>query len=220
MFHEECILRLMIAGSVLFYVANLNVRMKLMENTNKNTEQLIEAILFWKGESISRKRLAELCGIDAEEMQKYLSLLELSLEKRGIVLVRKDDEVMLGTNPMASKIIEDLTREELSKELSKATLETLSIVLYMSPIKRSSIDYIRGVNSQFSLRHLEMRGLVEKINSDTDSRVYLYRPTFEAFNFLGITRVEDIPGYKDVKEKLGAFQTAEEDKSTPNTQAE
>jgi segregation and condensation protein B len=191
-----------------------------MEYTNKNIEQLIEAILFWKGEYLTIKKLSELCGIDTLETLKYLSLLELSLEKRGIVLVRKDDEVMLGTNPMASKIIEDLTREELSKELSKATLETLSIVLYMSPIKRSSIDYIRGVNSQFSLRHLEMRGLVEKINSDTDSRVYLYRPTFEAFNFLGITRVEDIPGYKDVKEKLEAFQTAEEDKSTPNLQAE
>lgn len=191
-----------------------------MEYTNKNIEQLIEAILFWKGESLTIKKLSELCGIDTLETQKHLSLLELSLEKRGIVLVRKDDEVMLGTNPIASKIIEDLTREELSKELSKATLETLSIVLYMSPIKRSSIDYIRGVNSQFSLRHLEMRGLVEKINSDTDSRVYLYRPTFEAFNFLGITKVEDIPGYKDVKEKLEAFQTAEESKPTPNVEVE
>lgn len=170
------------------------------------TEQLIEAILFWKGEPITLKKLAELCKTNLEELNNSLNSLEENLKDRGIILIRKDDEVMLGTAPFAGKIIEDLTKEELSKELSKATLETLSIILYMSPIKRSAIDYIRGVNSQFSIRHLEMRGLIEKTTSDTDSRVYLYRPTFEALSFLGVSRLDDIEGFFEIKEKLDAFQ--------------
>lgn len=173
---------------------------------DKRTEQLIEAILFWKGEPITLKKLTELCKVNLDELNVCLNSLEEKLSGRGIILVRKDDEVMLGTAPFASEIIEDLTREELSKELSKATLETLSIILYMSSIKRSAIDYIRGVNSQFSIRHLEMRGLIEKITSDTDSRVYLYRPTFEALSYLGVSKIEDVEGFSETKEKLDAFQ--------------
>ncbi len=172
-----------------------------------NLDQLIEAILFWKGEPVSVKKLSELCKVSSEEISTALVRLESLLQNRGIVLVRNNDEVMLGTHPFASKIIEDLTREELSKELSKATLETLSIILYMSPIKRSEIDYIRGVNSQFSIRHLEVRGLIQKTVSETDSRVYLYSPTFEALTFLGVSSVGEIPGLSEVKEKLDSFKS-------------
>src|ERR1700752_4550642 len=112
--------------------------------------KLIEAILFWKGEPVSEKKLAELAGVTKEELEAKLQALEAELSNRGIVLMRKDGEAMLGTAPEASKVIEELTREELSKELTKAALETLSIILYMAPVKRSQIDYIRGVNSQFS----------------------------------------------------------------------
>lgn len=178
-------------------------------------QQLIEAILFWKGEPMSLKKISDLCSVELDDIKRNIKLLELSLENRGIVLVCKDDEVMLGSNPIASKIIEDITREELSKELSKATLETLSIILYMSPIRRSSIDYIRGVNSQFSLRHLEMRGLIEKVVSDTDNRAYLYKPTFEALSFLGIKNVDEIPGYELTKEKLEEFSKQENSESKP-----
>ena len=175
-----------------------------MENTE--LEQLIEAILFWKGEPISIKKLAELCKSTPDEVSSAVVRLESTLQNRGIVLLKNEDEMMLGTHPFASKIIEDLTREELSKELSKATLETLSIILYMSPIKRSEIDYIRGVNSQFSIRHLEMRGLIQKTTSETDSRVYLYSPTFEALSFLGVTNVNEISEFADIKEKLESFK--------------
>ncbi len=174
---------------------------------DQNLEQLIEAILFWKGEPISIKKLSELCKVDIENVASSLARLESLLQNRGIVLLRNGDEVMLGTHPFASRIIEELTREELSKELSKATLETLSIIVYMSPIKRSEIDYIRGVNSQFSIRHLEIRGLIQKTTSESDSRVFLYSPTFEALSFLGITDIEKIDGYNEIKEKLNSFKS-------------
>ncbi|MES2223884.1 MAG: SMC-Scp complex subunit ScpB [Patescibacteria group bacterium] len=174
-------------------------------------EQLIEAILFWKGEPVSHKDLAKICKVTVDEIGPALTRLETLLQNRGIVLVHNANEVMLGTNQIASKIIEDLTREELSKELSKATLETLSIIVYMSPIRRSEIDYIRGVNSQFSIRHLETRGLIEKTTSETDSRVYLYKPTFEALTYLGITDIKEIGGWTEIKEKLDAFKDQKEE---------
>ena len=180
-------------------------------------EKLIEAILFWKGEPVSLKKLSELASVSAEEINQTLFALENSLKDRGIVLVRKDDEVMLGTAPEAGEIIEKLTKEELSKELSKAALETLSIILYMSPIRRSAIDYIRGVNSQFSIRHLEIRGLVEKVPDQNDNRVYLYRPTFDLLSHLGTSSIDALPGFEDVKEKLAAFEKQQEESETNET---
>ncbi len=168
--------------------------------------KLIEAILFWKGEPVSQKKLAELSTLSSEEVKEAIQSLKDSLKDRGIVLIEKDNEVMLGTAPEAGEIIERLTREELSKELSKAALETLSIILYMAPIRRSAIDYIRGVNSQFSVRHLEIRGLVEKIPDERDNRVYLYRPTFDLLSHLGATSTDSLPQFGDVKAKLAELE--------------
>lgn len=183
---------------------------------NLNTEKIIEALLFWKGEPVSKKELVQISKTSLEDVESALENLSESLKDRGVVLVFTEDTVMLGTHPEASKIIEEMRKEELSKELSKATLETLSIVLYMHPIRRSLIDYIRGVNSQFSLRHLEMRGFVEKVSDENDSRVFLYRPTLLALSFLGVSKVEDIEGFLDIKEKLSAFMAKKDQDVVPD----
>jgi segregation and condensation protein B len=174
-------------------------------------ESHIEALLFWKGESLSIKKLAELLSKTEEEIQAGLIRLEHTLQGRGIVLVRKDNEVMLGTAPEFSSLIESLTKEELTRDLGKAGLETLSIVLYKGPIKRSGIDYIRGVNSHFILRNLLIRGLVEKIPDPLDQRSFLYKPTFELLSFMGISKIEDLPEYEKTGAEITAFaETAEE----------
>lgn len=176
--------------------------------------KLIEAILLWKGEPVSEKKLGELSGLNIEEVGEALQNLEESLKDRGIVLMRRDGEVMLGTSPEASAVIEKLTREELSKELTKAALETLSIIIYMGPIRRSAVDYIRGVNSQFSIRHLEIRGLIEKITDEKDSRVYLYRPTFELLSHLGVKSIDELSNLNEVRDKLKEFEKNDEPESS------
>src|SRR3989344_3579029 len=149
-----------------------------------NLEQKIEAILFWKGEPMSRKRLSEILKVGQIEIHESLEKLKENLKGRGIVLIEKGDDVMLGTAPDLSDLIENLQKEELNKELSKASLETLSIVLYKNGASRSEIDYIRGVNSSFTLRALSIRGLVEKITGPKDARRYIYRPSFELLSYM------------------------------------
>jgi segregation and condensation protein B len=104
-----------------------------------------------------------------------------------------------------SEIIENISKEELMKDLSKAALETLSIVLYRSPIKRSEIDYIRGVNSQTILRSLAIRGLIIKKQDTLDERTYIYNPSTELLQFLGIAQKEDMPEYSKVEEEMKTF---------------
>jgi segregation and condensation protein B len=159
----------------------------------------IEALLFWKGEPQSIKKLAANLGKKEEEILAGLETLKEKIKDRGVELIYKDDEVMLGTASKLSHIIERLTKEELVRDLGKAGLETISIIAYRGPISRAEIDYIRGVQSNFILRNLQIRGLVEKITNEKDHRSFLYRPTFDLLSFLGVSKIEDLPDYEKVK---------------------
>ncbi len=173
-------------------------------------ESQIEAILFWKAETISIKKLASILEKSIDEIKTALAILRESLKGRGITLIEWEDDITLGTAKEVSDIIESLNKEELSKDLGKAGLETLSIIIYQGPISRAEIDYIRGVNSQFILRNLLIRGLIDRVDNPTDQRSFLYKPSLELFSFLGISKIEDIPDFESVKADILAFKNNDE----------
>jgi len=174
-----------------------------------NIDAKIEALLFYKAEPLSVKKLAQMLEVKESEVKEGLSVLEAKLEGRGITLMFKDNEVMLGTHSEMGKMIESLVKDELSKDVGKAGLETLSVILYRGPIAKSRIDYVRGVNSGFILRNLLVRGLIEKVANPKDQRASLYRPTFELLSYLGVSRVEDLPEFAAVKDEIGAYENKE-----------
>ena len=141
----------------------------------------------------------------------------------GAVLrvMRNGDELEMRTSPEASTLIEKLTKEELYRDLGKAGLETLSIILYKSPIKRSEIDYIRGVNSSFIIRNLLIRGLIERVTEKEGAgRGFSYKPTIDLLAHLGVAKLEDLPEYAAVKAELAAFEAqAKEEDRQEGTQA-
>lgn len=177
-----------------------------------NLEHSIEALLFWKGEPVSLKELIKSLSSDTEkvtEAQIHEALMALSenLKGRGVVLLANEDqEYMLGTSTDASQLIEKLTKEILNRDLGKASLETLSIIMYRGPIKRSQIDYIRGVNSNFILRNLLIRGLIEKKPAPDDNRTSIYSPSFKLLSHLGITKISDLPNFEAVQAEIEKFK--------------
>ncbi len=179
---------------------------------------MIEAVLFWRAEPVAVSELAGWLGASEAEVNEDLTRLEQNLNERGIRLLRKDDEVMLGTASAASDLITRLTKEELSRELGRAGLETLTIVLYRGPVSRAQIDYLRGVNSTYILRHLQVRGLVERVVNPDDARSFLYRPTFQLLQHLGLTRVEDLPDFAAISSSLTETESGI-DSLKPNTPA-
>jgi len=184
------------------------------EKTTLSLDAQIEGILFWKGEPLRVKKLAQILNVAEEKISESLEILKQKLEGRGMILVFKEDEVMLGTAPQMSAIMETLTKEELVKDLGKAGLETISIILYKGPISRAEIDYIRGVQSNFILRNLLVRGLIEKVVKPNDQRSFMYKPSFELLSYLGLSKIEDAPEYEKVKnefEKINEQASKEED---------
>ena len=162
----------------------------------------IEAVLFFKAEPLKVLKLAEILGVDEETVRGGIETLKEKLTDRGIAVLEKDDEISLGTIAEMGTIIEKMIKEELSRDLGNAAIETLTIILYKNPVQKAEIDYIRGVNSNFILRSLLVRGLIEKIPKPEDQRSFLYRPTFELLAHLGIKKTEDLPDYNEFRAKV------------------
>ena len=161
----------------------------------------LEALLFIYGEQFSRKKAEKVLEVGKEELDSLIEEFgkRLSVESRGLSLLADDEKIQLVTKPQFGKLLEHFVKAELSDDLTQASLETLSIVLYLGPISRGEIDYRRGVNSSFTLRNLSLRGLIEK-SSDKDLQGgYLYQASFDLLKHLGITKKEELPEYEKFK---------------------
>jgi segregation and condensation protein B len=172
--------------------------------TTVSIESSAEALLFYTAEPVAVPDLARLLGVGKEETLEALKRLQTALEGRGIQLVRIGECVELRTAPAAASLIEKLREDELSHELSRASLETLAFVLYEGPATRSEVEYARGVQSQSTLRALASRGLIEKTTERKGAGGVFYRATTAALAHFGLTSPEELPDYGEVRGEIEA----------------
>ncbi len=168
-------------------------------------ENTIEALLFFKNESVTTSWLSKAVQKSEQEIEEALAVLEAHLRSRGIVLQRNGKEVALKTSPDAATLIETFSKEEMTKELTPSALETLSIIAYRGPLAKKEIDYIRGVNSGFILRNLLIRGLIEK-EEGREGRSIVYKPTLDLLSQLGISSLDQLEEYKEVRAEIDNFK--------------
>lgn len=166
----------------------------------------IEAVLYFKGEPVSKSALSRLLSASEEKIENGIYKLRRSLSGRGVTIVENQGRISLGTSPEVSNFIERLSKEDVEKDLTKASLETLSIILYQGPLERSEIDFIRGVNSTFILRSLLIRGLIDRKPSSVDRRTYVYQPSGKLLEHLGVTKIDELPNLEEVRSKIEEFK--------------
>ncbi len=171
----------------------------------------LEALLFIHGEPLAKKKAEKILELGKEDLESLVSELEkrLSAEDRGLALIRDNEKIQLATKPLFAKLIEGFVKEEMSEDLTPATLEVLSIVAYLGPVSRAQIDYRRGVNSSFTLRNLMLRGLIERITDPERATSFLYRPTFEFFRHLGVNGKEELPDFEKFRASLSVSEFSE-----------
>ncbi len=172
----------------------------------------LEALLFHYGEAIETKKVAKILKLKEGEASELINFFENKLKEnseRGLTLLRQGDKVQLATRPEFQNINKELIKEEFREELSPASLETLSIVAYLGPVPRATVDFVRGVNSSFILRSLLMRGLIERETNPERKSVYNYKVSFDFLRYIGLNRQEELPEYDEYKNVLKKFETQE-----------
>jgi len=161
-------------------------------------KSIIESMLFLSGEPLKISKMSKVAGVSKAETENAILTLrnDYALGKRGLIILKKEDEFQLATNPENAPFIDQLIKSEMQEALSRAALEVLSIVAYRGPITRSEIESVRGVNSSYTVRSLMLRGLLERIENPSDSRGYLYKISFDFLKKMGIDGVEKLPDFE------------------------
>lgn len=157
---------------------------------------LLEAILFMEAEPKSADELAGISSLAPERVLEALgglhsrlsradSGLELSEEGGGFSLIPRRDLVATLKAHYGRKVDE---------KLSRAALETLSIVAYSQPVTRAEIDSIRGVNSTATLRLLQDHQYIRETGrKDAPGRPVQYGTTKEFLQLFGLASIADLP---------------------------
>ena len=155
----------------------------------------IESLLFVSSKPLSYKSLSKLLGEPEGKVRIAAGELLEERKNSGIVVLDANGAYQMATNSENSELVKAFLNADLREKLTEATVEVLAIIAYRQPISKAEVEAIRGVNSQYSLRALLMRGIVEKIPNPHDARGSLYQVTTEFLQHLGLTSISDLPDF-------------------------
>jgi segregation and condensation protein B len=193
-----------------------------MDESNKELISKLEALLFIYGEPISVKKIAGILGVSVVETKKIAEEFKSILAERngGLTLFEHEENLQLVTKGEYASLLQAVLKSELHEALTPASLETLSIILYAGPISRVEIDYIRGVNSSYTVRALALRGLIDRETDPARGNSFIYKASAELVRHLGVSSLSDLPEYERLRSVASSIkQTADSPKlaeSDPN----
>ncbi len=169
----------------------------------------LEALLFIAGRPITLESLALKLQIPQEEVEKTLEELakEYETQQRGFDIIRLGNEAQLSTSPEYAKVVEDFLKEEVQSELTRPSLEVLTILSYRGPMTKADLENIRGINCSLILRNLLMKGLVV---SHTHQGVEKYQVSFEFLKILGLSDLKQLPEYEELNKKVETLVAEEQ----------
>ena len=162
----------------------------------KNYEAIIEALLFASGDKVDEDEIASILELSNKEVRELMiKLIEKYETNNGGLMIRKINKgYQMCSKPEYHEDISVYFEQPQKQGLTRAAMETLSIVAYNQPITRAGIEFIRGVNSDSSLLKLVERGLVKECGrSDSPGKPILYGTTDEFLRSVGISSLSELP---------------------------
>lgn len=109
----------------------------------------------------------------------------------------------LAVGPSVDPYVQAMFRSERSIRLSRSLLETLAVIAYRQPVTRPEIDFVRGVDSDYSVRRLLELRLVDVVGrADSLGRPLLYGTTPAFLDQFGLATINDLPTIREIEELL------------------
>jgi segregation and condensation protein B len=161
-------------------------------------ETKIESLLFLATKPLSVPAIGKALGATGSDVTAALLTLaeRRNTDDSGIHFANTGDDWQVVTNPQCAELGEKLVKDE-DGELTRPSLEALTIIAYRGPVTKPEIEAIRGVNCTLILRNLLMRGLIEE-KEDPLKGQSVFSLSLEAVRFLGIHDVRELPSYEEL----------------------
>ena len=172
-----------------------------------------EGILFASGEPVHISRLCMALDTDRPRAEEALQRLGdyYAFERRGIRLVRMEDNYQLCSSPDYAEIVRKAFEIRKTAKLSQPALEVLAIIAYYQPVTRAQVDQIRGVDSAYTGGLLLERNRIEECGRlQVPGRPRLYRTTQTFLRSFHISSLEELPPLPGVEEGGQIRMTDEE----------
>ena len=174
-------------------------------------ERQVEAILFAASEPLDIETIEKRIETNTN-IKKILINLKEFYKSRGINLVCIKDKWSFRTADDLSKLMS--LQKSSQKKLSKATIETLAIIVYHQPVTRSEIEEIRGVTFASNTIEilLELNWVRPAGRKDVPGKPIQYATTESFLNHFNIQKLTDLPTIDELG-SAGLIDTAAIDKS-------
>lgn len=160
--------------------------------------RMVEAILFASPKPLSEAEIAQRLP-DGANVAALIADLGEDYEGRGVNLVKVAGKWTMRTAPDLAFLLRDEVEE--TRKLSRAAVETLSIIAYHQPITRAEIEELRGVTlSKGTLDVLLEAGWIRPAGrKQTPGRPVLYATSEDFLVHFGLEKISDLPGLEELK---------------------
>ncbi|MDR2743160.1 MAG: SMC-Scp complex subunit ScpB [Treponema sp.] len=173
-----------------------------MEISLKKETALVEAILYLEADPLDEAVVSRISGLSKDVIAKALENLDerYNREDSGVELSRIGGGVMISPKKEYWDNLRERYGKKNESKLSKAALETLSIIAYKQPITRSEIEQIRGVQADTMIRLLLEKNLIRETGKkDAPGRPIQYGTTRDFLKFFRLESIADLPKLNEME---------------------
>jgi segregation and condensation protein B len=173
-----------------------------MEIKFEKEAALVETILFLESEPLDEVSLARITGLARDVIDGAIELLreECSASSRGIEPVRSGGGWIFAPKTELWENLKERYGKKNESRLSRAALETLSIVAYSQPITRGEVEAIRGVSADGMIRFLLDRELIKEVGKkEAPGKPVQYGTTKEFLKYFRLGSIADLPRLDDLE---------------------
>jgi len=163
---------------------------------------LIEAILFLESEPQNEANLVKISELSKDVVDMVLNQLKekYAAPDSGIELVQISGGWVLSPKKDLWNFLKERYGKKNEGRLSKAAMETLSIIAYSQPITRAEIEAIRGVSADNMIRLLIERNLIKEVGKkDAPGKPVQFGTTKDFLKFFRLNSIADLPRLDEVE---------------------
>jgi segregation and condensation protein B len=165
---------------------------------------LVEAILYLEADPVDLRSLQRISQLPQDVVLNALGQLRelLSSPQHGLELQEIADGYTLGPKAALAPALRERYGKRNESRLSRAAMETLSIVAYSQPITRAEVENLRGVNADGMMRLLLQRSLIKEVGrKDAPGKPVQYGTTREFLKLFRLSSIADLPRLDEADRK-------------------
>jgi segregation and condensation protein B len=157
---------------------------------------LIEAVLYLESDPVDEGALCRISGLAKDVVQSALNDLgeKYAREESGLELSRIGGGIMISPKKEYWDNLKERYGKKNEAKISRAAMETLSIIAYSQPITRAEIEAIRGVSADNMIRLLLEKELIKETGKkDVPGKPTQYGTTKEFLKIFRLSSIADLP---------------------------